>query len=233
LRKNPAESRDDWRDLCSTSTFAPVRRLQPPGLAADEGQEVNVSTSFKPVVLIFVAGLALESLALAAEQSAPPVSGVNGTLALEGTMKTVYRGAGKVIVATIDGVEHVYTFTKDLIVHGGKGAPVDALEGLQKGTTVVVHYNADGTQPTVGEIDVIGAEGLSITEGVVTTLDRGRQKITVTYDNGKTETFQLTQRAAAEAPRKADLVGTPDAKVVIYYTNEQGQKVVHFFRKVS
>jgi hypothetical protein len=202
-------------------------------LAVDGGREVNVSTSFNPVVLVLVAGLSPGSLASGADQSAPPVSGVTGTLALEGTMKTVYRGAGKVIVVTIDGVEHVYTFTKDLIVHGGKGAPVDALEGLQKGTTVVVHYNADGTQPTAGEIDVIDAEGLSITEGVVTTLDRGRQKIAVTYDNGKTEVFQLTQRAAAEAPQNADLASTPDAKVVIYYTNEKGKKVVHFFKKVS
>ena len=191
-----------------------------------------MSTSFKPVVLILVAGLALGSPASGAGQSSPPVSGVNGTLALEGTMKTVYRGANKVIVATIDGVEHVYTFTKDLIVHGGKEAPVDAHEGLQKGTTVV-HYNADGTQPTAGEIDVIGPDGLSVTEGVVTTLDRGHQKITVTYDNGKTEVFQLTQRAAAEAPRNDDLASTPASKVLIYYTNEKGQKVVHFVKKVS
>jgi hypothetical protein len=68
---------------------------------------------------------------------------------------------------------------------------------------------------------------------VVTTLDRGRQKITVTYENGKTEVFQLTQRAAAEAPQNADLASTPGARVVIYYTNEKGQKVVHFFKKVS
>ena len=192
-----------------------------------------MSTSFKPVVLVLVAGLALGSSAYGADQSAPRVSGVNGTLALEGTMKTVYRGANKVIVATIDGVEHVYTFTKDLIVHGGRGAPVDALEGLQKGTTVVVHYGADGTPPTAGEIDVIDAEGLSITEGLVTTLDREHQKITVTYDNGKTEIFQLTQRAAAEAPQNPDLASTPAARVVIYYTNERGQKIVHYFKKVS
>jgi hypothetical protein len=95
-----------------------------------------------------------------------------------------------------------------------------------------VHYNADGTQPTAGEIDVIGPDGLSVAEGVVTTLDRGHQ-ITVTYDNGKTEIFQVTRRAAAEAPQNADLASTPAPKVAIYFTNEKGQKVAHFFKKVS
>ena len=56
--------------------------------------------------------------------------------------------------------------------------------------------NATGS--TADEIDVIDAAGLRVTEGIVTNIDKGHQKITVTYDNGKTEVFQLTPRAAAE-----------------------------------
>jgi hypothetical protein len=35
-------------------------------------------------------------------------------------MKQFYKAANVVIVTTMAGVEHVYHFTKDLIVHGGK-----------------------------------------------------------------------------------------------------------------
>ena len=61
-------------------------------------------------------------------------------------MKQFYRGANVVIVTTMDGVEHVYQFTKNLIVHGGRKPGVDALEGLRDGTTVVIHYTASGAR---------------------------------------------------------------------------------------
>jgi len=55
-------------------------------------------------------------------------------------MKKVYGAANTIIVTTIDGVEHIIHFTRDLIVHDGKGTGVDALNGWQEGRTVVVHY---------------------------------------------------------------------------------------------
>lgn len=166
----------------------------------------------------------------AAAQSPPPVQ---GTIALEGTMKKFYRAVNVVVVTTIDGVEHVYHFAKDLVIHGGKGTGVDALEGLREGTTVVVHYTAEGSERAAREIDVIGAEGLEVTEGMVTGVDRGRQQITVRYDNGKTEVFRLTERAAAETAQGGDRAAPTGTKVVIYYSDEHGQKVAHFFRRIS
>jgi hypothetical protein len=163
-------------------------------------------------------------------QSPPPVQ---GTVALEGTMKKFYRAANVVIVTTIDGVEHVYHFTKDLVVHGGRGPAVDALEGLRQGSTVVVHYTPNGGEQAAREIDVISDEGLKVAEGVVTRLDRRRQQISVRYTDGRTETFRLTERAAAEAPKDADNAATAGLKVAIYYTDENGRKVVHFFKKTS
>jgi hypothetical protein len=156
-------------------------------------------------------------------QSAPPV---RGTMALEGTIKKVYAAANAVVVATIDGVEHVYHFTKDLLVHGGKGTGVDALRGLREGSTVVVHYLVEGTQESAQEIDQIGLEGLRVTEGMVTHIDRGRKQITIRFDSGKKETFRLTERAAADGPQ------TTSTRVIVYYSNERGQKVAHYFRKI-
>ena len=64
-----------------------------------------------------LAALVLTGWRTAAAQSPPPVQ---GTIALEGTMKTFYRAANVVIVTTMDGVEHAYHFTRDLVVHGRK-----------------------------------------------------------------------------------------------------------------
>jgi hypothetical protein len=177
------------------------------------------------IAILFAVGLSTVGSA----QSPPPVQ---GTVALEGTMQKFYRAANVVIVATLDGVEHAYRFTTDLVVHGGKGAGVDALEGLREGSTVVVHVTPNGAEQTAHEIDVIDAEGLRITEGVVTNLDRRHQEMTVHYSDGKTEKFRLTERAALEVPNAPASAAAPE-KVAIYYTDERGQKVVHFFKRIS
>jgi hypothetical protein len=148
-------------------------------------------------------------------------------------MKKFYRAANTVIVATIDGVEHVYHFTKDLVVHGGKGAGVDALTGLQEGTTVVVHYTVTDNDASAAEIDRVGDEGLRITEGIVTHVDRRRKQITIRFDNGTTETLGLTDRAAAEAGPELERAEAGTTKIVVYYRDEAGQKVAHFFKKIS
>ena len=177
-----------------------------------------------------VALVMLAAASTAAAQSPPPVQ---GTIALEGTMKKFYRAANVVVVATMDGVEHVYHFAKDLVVHGGKGSGVDALEGLREGSTIVVHYTVQGAEEAAREVDVIGGDGLEVTEGLVTHVDRGRKQVTVRYDNGKTEIFQLTERAAAETTQTVDQAASGGTKVLIYYADEHGQRVAHFFRRVQ
>ena len=182
------------------------------------------------VLMAVLLGLAPALSITLSAQSTPPV---RGTIALEGTMKKFYRAANTIIVTTMDGVEHVYHFTKNLVVHGGKGGGVDALEGLREGTTVVVHYTVEGVDQSAREIDRIGDEGLKTTEGVVTRIDRRGKQITVRFDNGKNEIFQLTDRAAAEATKGVDRAGIGAIKIVIYYSDEAGRKVAHFFKEVS
>jgi hypothetical protein len=169
-------------------------------------------------------------LAVLRAQTTPPVQ---GTVATEGTIKTFYRALNTVVVTTADGVEHVYHVTKDLVVHGGKGTGVDALAGLREGSTVVIHHAVQGGQESAAEIDRVGEEGLKITEGVVIDINRQKKQITIRYADGKTETLRLTDRAAAEV--QADLAAAEkDAtKIVVYYTEEGGQKVGHVFKKVS
>jgi hypothetical protein len=163
-------------------------------------------------------------------QSGPPVQ---GTVALEGTTKKVYAAAHIVVVKTIDGVEHIIHYTKDLLVHGGKGAGVDALQGLDEGSTVVVHYTAASAEETAQEIDRVGDKGLKITEGVVERVDRRRKQMTIRYANGKRETLRLTDRAAAEAEQDINQASGDATKVVVYYSDETGRKVAHYFKRIS
>ena len=151
---------------------------------------------------------------------APPIHGFNGTMATEATIKSEHKAANKIVVATKDGVEHVYDAAKGVAVHGGK----DALSDLKPGTTVVIHYTADNT---VQEIDRVGAGGLSTTEGMATKIDRRKKEITIRYDNGKIETLQLTDRAASDVGKS---IG-PDTRIVVYYSTEAGGKVTHYFKK--
>jgi hypothetical protein len=163
-------------------------------------------------------------------QSPPPVQ---GTMALEGTMKKLYRGVNVIIVTTMDGVEHAYHFTKDLVVHGGKTPGVDALEGLREGSTVVIHYTAGRGGPLAQEVDRVGDEGLYVAEGRVTRLERGRKQISIAYDNGAADVFELTDRAASEALNEDARTAVGPDRVVIYYRDENGRKIVHFFKKMS
>lgn len=175
-------------------------------------------------------GAVLTFSAPARSQDRPPLQ---EPIAMEGAMKQFYRAANVVVVTTVDGMEHVYQFTKDLLVHGGKKPGVDALEGLREGTTVVVHYTNNGTQASAQEIDLLGDQGLKIAEGVVANLDRRKKEITIRFANGQTETLQMTTRAAAESDADAGIGGSSGeaARIVVYYSDEEGHKIAHYFRR--
>ena len=172
-------------------------------------------------------GLILPPWTVVHAQNRPPLP--NEPVATEGTMKQFYKGLNVVVVKTMDGVEHVYHFTKDLIVHGGKKPGVDALEDLQEGTTVVIH---SGAKASAEEIDLLGDEGMKITEGMVTDIDRRKREITIKFANGQTETLQMTSRAAAES-EAVDGLSAKQTKVVVYYADETGRKVAHYFKRAD
>jgi hypothetical protein len=150
----------------------------------------------------------------------PPIHGVTGTIATEATIKSEHKAGNKIVVATEDGAEHIYDVAKGVVVHGGK----DGLSDLKPGTTVVIHYTPDNA---AREIDRIGPDGLSTTEGVVTKIDRGKKRVTLRYDNGRIETLKLTDRAAADVGKGIEA----NTRIVVYYSDEAGAKVTHYFKK--
>ncbi len=139
-----------------------------------------------------------------------------------------------VVVKAADGTEHTLHFLKRTAVHGvqtaAEGAQ-DAFHGLREGSEVAVHYTAKGTEETAHEIDNIGKDGLKATDATVVHIDRGGRTLAVKTADGTEETFHLTDSAAKDAGKDIEEGAEKSTKVTIYYTEEGGQKVAHFFKR--
>ena len=175
-----------------------------------------------------VCALLVSLPAIVGAQEPPPIAGVTGTLALEGTVEKTYDAANRVIVKATDGIEHLFHFTKRTVVHAANGSDA-ALNGVSGGSRVVVHYAVDGGEKTAVEVDRIGEGGLRETRGVVTRVDRDAKELSIRLDDGSTETLQLSERAARTVGLDVDDAVT----VVVYYADDEGKKVAHYFRRSS
>jgi hypothetical protein len=178
-------------------------------------------------------GLLLAWTALVAGQQPPPINGVTGTIALEGTVQKTYSGVNTLVVKTVDGVEHLFHLTDKTAVHGGKSADDDALRGIDEGSRVVVHYTAEGNTKAAHEVDRIAGDGLKTVEGVIVKVDRRAQTISIRLADGTSQTLRLTERAASDVGKELDAAGTGTAKVVVYVNDEGGRRVAHYFKRVS
>src|SRR5579863_5026568 len=96
--------------------------------------------------------------------------------AVEGTVKKVDAGTKTAVIKTEDGTEHTVHFVKRTTVQGAgetaKGTK-DTFHGIDEGSHVVVHYTKKGTVETAEEVDKIGKDGMKVTEGTVSHIDRG------------------------------------------------------------
>lgn len=170
--------------------------------------------------------LAAFALLAGADQVMPPSGGQTSTVAVEGTVEGVSPGGDAFSVRTTDGTTQLFRLLEKTFVHGAN--PNDELIGLKPGTLVVVHYSGSGTSATAQEVDRIDGHGLQISEGVVTSINRGRGEIRVRFDNGTSETFKLTNRASHDAGRNVNSAEHP--RVIVYYTSNRGVKEVHYFK---
>jgi hypothetical protein len=169
-----------------------------------------------------IAGVLL-SAALGA-QSPPPI---NPTIAPENASNTFYKGAHAVLVAAVEGIEHAYQFTKDLIVPGRHNG--EALADLREGTTVTVQEKAGTGSAAPDEVDASGNVRAGVTEGTVTKIDRRHAQITVRFAEGKNSTFQLAD-AHTKAPGATGSTG--HQMVMISYSGKDGKRVAHEFTSI-
>jgi hypothetical protein len=180
-----------------------------------------------------VGGLLLGATAVTAGQQPPPINGVTGTIALEGTVQKTYSGVNTIVVKTMDGIEHLFHGTDKTVVHGGKTAGDDALLGIDEGSRVVVHYTAEGETKAAHEVDRIAGDGLKAIEGVITKVDRRAQTMSLRLADGSRQTLRLTERAASDVGKELDAAADGTAKVVVYVSDEAGHRVAHYFKRVS
>jgi hypothetical protein len=148
--------------------------------------------------------------------------------AVAGSVKAIDRGTKTVVVKTKSGTEHTIHFTGKTIDQGavatGKGAK-DAFEGIKEGDDVVVRYTVKGADKTATEVDHVGKDGLKVSVAAVKSVDRGAKTVTVKTAEGAEETYHLTDEAARDTAKGLKA----GAKQTIYYTEDAGKKVAHFF----
>jgi len=176
-----------------------------------------------------LARLAITSLlltvGLGAQGSPPPP--INPTMVPEGSSNTFYKGAHAVLVAAVEGITHVYEFTKDLVLPGKHS---DALADLREGTTVAVKGRVERRSTAPDEVDAAGNARAGVTEGTVTKVDRRHAQITVRFGEGRNDTFQL---ADAHAKGSSGHSTTPEPPVEISYPGKDGARIKQLFSKIS
>ncbi len=152
---------------------------------------------------------------------------VGEVIKLDAAAKTVVIKAG-------DGTEHTLHFVGRTAVHGAAGASVgakDAFHGLKEGSQVAAHYTSKGAIDTADEIDNVGKDGLKTTEATITHVDRGAKTLTVKTADGAEETYRLTDNAAKDAGKDVAAGTDKSAKTTVYYSEEGGKKIAHFFKR--
>jgi hypothetical protein len=171
-----------------------------------------------------VSGLAFALLAFAAFAADDVAS------AVVATVKTIDRGTKTVVVKTANGTEETFHFVGKTVAHGAKATAKgskEAFEGMKEGDEVVVHYTVKGTVKTAHEIDHLGKDGLKASEVVVESVDHAAKTVTVKTAEGAEETYHMTVDAGKETGKGLDKAG----KVTVYYTEDAGKKVAHFFKQ--
>ena len=171
--------------------------------------------------------------ALALSLALPALAAEDVASVAEGTVKKIDSSTKTVLIATKDGTERTFHFGERTSVHGveaaGKGSE-EALHGLKEGTEVAVRYTTKGTVDTAEEIDHVGKDGLKVTEGTLKKVDHGAKTVTIATADGTERTFRLLGRGARDTGRDVEKGVDKSAKVTVYYTEEGGDKVAHFFK---
>src|ERR1700739_5014442 len=175
----------------------------------------------------FFALAALLVLGVSATEDA--VSAIHGTISkLDSATKTM-------VVKTTDVVEHTVHFGDKTAVYGADKTAAgakDAFKGLSEGSEVVVHYTAKGTENSATEVDKVGKDGLKYVDGTVTKVGKDGKTVVVKAADGTEHTFDVAGHDTAEAAKGIGKAADKTGKVTVYYSEEGGKKVVHFFQKL-
>ena len=181
----------------------------------------------RSVVLFAAVALILPTAARGSAQQPPPIPNATGVVAMEGTVDKTYAGASTMLVKASDGIRHLFHVTKKTAVHGAEAG----FDELAPGSRVIVHYEVNQGAKTAIEVDRVGADGLREMEGVVRRVDRRSKQLSLELADGSRETLQLSERAAQYLGKDVERTGG-SGRVIVYYIEEDGFKVAHYFKIV-
>jgi len=155
--------------------------------------------------------------------------------ALHGTITKLDSGTKTIVVKSKDGTESTVRFVDKTAVRGADKTAAgakDAFQGLSEGSEVVVHYSAKGSEKTATEVDKVGKDGLQSVDGTVTKVGQDGKTVMVKAADGTEQTFDVAGKDTAEAAKAVGKGADKAGKTTVYYTEEGGKKVAHFFEKL-
>ncbi|HEY2120641.1 MAG TPA: hypothetical protein VGH37_15735 [Candidatus Acidoferrum sp.] len=75
----------------------------------------------------------------------------------------------------------------------------------------------------------IGKGSVKVTKGTVVKVDSGAKTVAVKTADGTEKTFDFTETAGKDMGQAVGAGTEKGAKVTVYYTEESGKKIAHFF----
>ena len=155
--------------------------------------------------------------------------------AIHGTITKLDSGTKTMVVKTKDGTEHSVHFVDKTAVFGADKTAAgakDAFKGLSEGSDVVVHYTVKGADQTATEVDKVGKDGLKSMDGTVDKVGKDGKTVVVKSADGTEHSFDVAGRDSAGTAKDIGKGADKTGKVTVYYTEQGGKKVVHFFEKL-
>jgi hypothetical protein len=163
--------------------------------------------------------------------------------AVAGAVTKVDKTGKTIAIKATDGSEQVFKYTERTGIrssvgatHAAKMGALDTYFAGKEGTRVVVRYMGKGSDKTATLVEDFGKDTLKTGRGTVTHVDRAARTVAIKTDDGAEATYKLGSDAVVETDhgviRGSRYLAKEGDKVAVHYTEDAGDKIVHFFQKL-
>jgi hypothetical protein len=163
--------------------------------------------------------------------------------AVAGAVTKIDKTGKTIAIKATDGSDQVFKFTQRTAIRTSvesaqavKTGAVDSYFAGKEGTRVVVRYIGKGSDKTATMVEDFGKDALKAGRGTVTHVDRAARTVAIKTDDGAEATYKLGSEAIVETDhgvvRGSRYVAKEGDKVAVHYTEDAGDKIVHFFQKL-
>jgi len=138
----------------------------------------------------------------------------------------------KTLVVKTKQSEMTFRFLDSTKVQGVEKALAGSkseFKGLSEGSEVIVHYWEGDGQKSAYEIDKVGKDGVKYLDGAVTKVGKGGKTVSIKTADGTQHTFEVAGTDTEDAAKKVEKASAKTGKVTVYYIEDGGKKVAHYF----